>query len=393
MLDLQSLVDDLCDRLGRSVAVDDNHFKSAALSAQVGVIDRLREGEVLARRPEAATLAFMRSLGLAHARDTVQVPANAQLGSLPRYCFPIRTEDRLLGFMWIIDVPPLTPTEIELIVSYRDRMRDALAANFERRDALFRGSNELTQRLIGQGDESALTDAARAGLLPSFGQAAVWSVALSTHLETAEPLTSAELVDLLDDLHSATRVGSFIGTTTEQRLTFITRFDSGTAGQTSLLEALDHASRRKWVRPIGVGTSTLGTGEDPRDVADQAMFAASVSMWERGGRLLQWADLGAWALLKDRALDADLVQTLSPEAHMLTSHESDTHWRTLLAYLDSGCDAAATCDALHIQRATLYYRLGRVRALVGEHVLADGWARSSAHIALRAWKARTQADR
>lgn len=97
MLDLQSLVDDLCDRLGRSVAVDDNHFKSAALSAQVGVIDRLREGEVLARRPEAATLAFMRSLGLAHARDTVQVPANAQLGSLPRYCFPIRTEDRLLG--------------------------------------------------------------------------------------------------------------------------------------------------------------------------------------------------------------------------------------------------------------------------------------------------------
>lgn len=55
---------------------------------------------------------------------------------------------------------------------------------------------------------------------------------------------------------------------------------------------------------------------------------------------------------------------------------------TLERYLDSGCDARATAERLHLHRTSLYYRLGRIEELTGRD-LSAGPDRLELHLALK----------
>lgn len=385
MFDLQSLVDDLGERLGRSVVLGDMHNQQIAVSAQLGEVDRIRVDEVLTRRTDPAVAAFMASLGLASLTAPLRIPANPGLGSLPRLCAPLRTESGPLGFLWIIEAPLLSGDELRLVDAYTARIRDAFASGIERVNANLRSSIELSRALLCDGRRQTLADAGRSGLLLSIGQVEVWNFIVTGEAEHAEP-TTADLTELLADVHLTTQAGACIGTPFEHRLSAVARVLPGDEESFGLNQAVERSCARKGWRLVSAGKSSLGSGDDPRDVHEQAIFAASVARWEQDA-VRDWSDLGAWTLLKGQTLDDRHVRMLSRGAHALISRGQGSHWQTLLTYLDCGGDAARACEALHVQRATLYYRLNRVKEIAGEGILADGWERTSAHLALRLWRA------
>ncbi|MBB5953490.1 hypothetical protein FHS29_000060 [Saccharothrix tamanrassetensis] len=103
----------------------------------------------------------------------------------------------------------------------------------------------------------------------------------------------------------------------------------------------------------------------------QALAAAELSSLDPAlPRVARWSELGAYRLLLGAAPDGVLAGL------------SDVLLATLEAYLDAGCDARATAEALHLHRTSLYYRLGRIAAVTGRD-LADGQVRLELHLALK----------
>ncbi|NUT93273.1 MAG: helix-turn-helix domain-containing protein [Saccharothrix sp.] len=120
-----------------------------------------------------------------------------------------------------------------------------------------------------------------------------------------------------------------------------------------------------------VGVSEPHPPERAGGAYQQALAAAELSSLDPSlPRVAHWSDLGAYRLLLGDPADGVLAG-LSP-----------TLLSTLEAYLDSGCDARATAEALHLHRTSLYYRLGRIAELTGRDP-ADGRARLELHLALK----------
>ncbi|WP_433274113.1 PucR family transcriptional regulator [Actinosynnema sp. CS-041913] len=120
-----------------------------------------------------------------------------------------------------------------------------------------------------------------------------------------------------------------------------------------------------------VGVSDPHPPDRAGSAYQQALAAAELSSLDPTlPRTAHWSELGAYRLLLGAPPDGVLAGL------------SDVLLRTLEVYLDSGCDARATADALHLHRTSLYYRLGRIAAVTGRD-LADGGARLELHLALK----------
>ncbi|MFV0433900.1 MAG: helix-turn-helix domain-containing protein [Leucobacter sp.] len=137
------------------------------------------------------------------------------------------------------------------------------------------------------------------------------------------------------------------------------------------------------------GAAGRGLGDDPDP--EPGASPAHPPRRPRSGHaadappMLAWEQLGAWTLLRGRDATAATVRDLSPAVAELLARGRDDLADTWLVYLDENRDATNTCARLHIGRATLYHRLRRIRECVGFEAVSDGWATTSAHLALRLW--------
>jgi hypothetical protein len=104
-VELQDLVDDLAETVGRPVALEDRRWRLLAFSAHTELEDRVRQASILARAAPPEVVAWLDTLGLERAEDIVDTPANAAIGMGPRTCAPVRHDGALLGFLWVIPGP------------------------------------------------------------------------------------------------------------------------------------------------------------------------------------------------------------------------------------------------------------------------------------------------
>ncbi|MFB9962665.1 helix-turn-helix domain-containing protein [Sinosporangium siamense] len=168
-------------------------------------------------------------------------------------------------------------------------------------------------------------------------------------------------------------------------LAFVTR-EAG--GREPLIVELVHASATRRLMSLKAVGRTRGAASDPgRELFERAGFAARPVFRTDPPAMRSWEELGAWTLLRGREWSLETVRELSPGAAELAREPEGMLARTWLAYLDCNRDAPRTRARLHIHRATLYHRLGRIRERAGDEVIGDGWATSSAHLALRLWAA------
>src|SRR5262245_61588729 len=105
MSDPQELVNALAVDLERPVGIDDRRFRAIAYSSHDAGVDPVRMASILQREAPAEVIEWLESLGLRDAGSFVRVPANPGFEMSARVCLPIRFEEQLLGFLWLIDEP------------------------------------------------------------------------------------------------------------------------------------------------------------------------------------------------------------------------------------------------------------------------------------------------
>ncbi|QSE91720.1 helix-turn-helix domain-containing protein [Rhodococcus pseudokoreensis] len=380
--EMQALVDDLADALHRSVAVDNPRFELLCASAQTGPIDQIRVTAIIDRAPPEPPLPWMLSLGVATSTEPVRLPRNEDYGMLPRVCFPIRREGALLGYLWLFDEPPVTEPEMSDAGSTVSALAPLLASDDteirRRADELARLLTAATTR---QTASAAVREALDSGHLPPRGDLRV-HVAEVRRRRRGKP-ANQDNRDLELELARRRLARPFLARYTDDRLVTVSM--NTTAGEIREVEStLTRAVHAAGYEVVGAGTAAADTADELEESTHRAQFAAELSSPNTGStRFQQWEDLGSWRLLYGRPLRQDTVRNLSADADRLLRNGSVEHWKTVVAYLDAGRRVDATCEALSIHRATLYYRLNRIRELLGDQALDDGWRATALHVALK----------
>lgn len=186
---------------------------------------------------------------------------------------------------------------------------------------------------------------------------------------------------------------TFIGQHDEV-LYFVGKAARPVAGESSGDPAADAVMREaasRSLRILGIGSARLGRKDDDlAAAAQQARQAAEIVAWlPHLGGVADISQLGPWVLLD--AIDADGAQvaTFSPAAVRLWEDDNPLQLETVETFLDSCGRVRDACELLHIHRTTLYYRLDNLPDEV-RSALDDGVSRSALHICLkllRYWQA------
>ncbi|MFC4120527.1 PucR family transcriptional regulator [Nonomuraea zeae] len=375
---LQNLLEDLAEQLGHGLTVDSVDGRLIAYSTQDAHADPARIASILSRRVTPEIQQWQNRHGIARATAPVRVPANAELGMRARVCVPIRHGQRCLGYLWIPHGDQaLDGAALEAATDASSALARCLAGRAGERE-------ELIRRLL---DRDRPGEAARdrlAGLDPSLlGAEIVVCAAVPIGRARVPGLSATEFGRLGTELPRALRAdptyaGGFV---TATHVITLARH-GGPDGAPRHPAVLDRALRGAARRPFAIGVSDPARFqvEPVRHAYGQARAAADAAVRDPAlPRILPWSGAGPYRmLLGEPPLAPDPV--LVP---LERAGDSAQLLRTLETYLDLGCDVQRTAASLHLHRTTVYYRLGRIAAVLGAD-LRDGLVRTHLHLALKA---------
>ncbi|MET0134305.1 MAG: hypothetical protein ABW215_12005, partial [Kibdelosporangium sp.] len=101
--ELQVLIDELADELGRSVVIDDPAVRMLCASRHFGDEDDLRVRAVLQRDAGPEVSAYVLGQGVARWARPGTIKGRADLGMRARLCVPLRERGELLGLLMVIE--------------------------------------------------------------------------------------------------------------------------------------------------------------------------------------------------------------------------------------------------------------------------------------------------
>ena len=180
---LQHIAEQLARDLGRSVIIDDAALRPLAITAQTGRLDRSRVEAVLQRQTSARLRRKLAGLGVFSAREPISIPGDPGRATLPRLCLPLRADDQLLGFLWLIDEPALTTEQTGRAQAAAAQAAYVLAQRAVQADSQFAMLGELADGPLGAQEEvrerAAATLAGQAALTgqPPYALAVIRPVA------------------------------------------------------------------------------------------------------------------------------------------------------------------------------------------------------------------------
>jgi hypothetical protein len=373
--DLQDLVDDLADAVGRPVALEDRRWRLLAFSAHTELEDRVRQASILARAAPPDVVAWLDTLGLERAGELVDTPANPAIGMGPRTCAPVRHDGVLLGFLWVIPGPAALDAaqRATLVATAREAATTLWVARA--------GGDEAHARiaaLLGEllDDPDAAVRARAAGELAARqgwlrGGAAGFAVALTEGADAAEVAERARRRWHADDL--VWRVRGEVATV----IAHLGGGHDASALARALVDAgAAHAAASAPLTDLAAARDALG-GAGAALIAVQHVAAL--------GPAAAHDDLGSWPAVA-RLWDASGRPGVPAPLPALLQARSGVELAVALeATLDAAGDVAAAARELHVHRATLYRRLARAEELTGL-ALDRGDDRLRIHLALRMWR-------
>ncbi len=372
-VELQDLVDDLAATVGRPVALEDRRWRLLAFSAHTELEDRVRQASILARAAPPEVVAWLDTLGLEHAGDTVDTPANAAIGMGPRTCAPVRHDGTLLGFLWVIPGPVALDADerATLVATAREAATTLWAQRAGGGEAHARIAALLAE-LLDDPDAAIRTRAAgELAARQGWTRSAAFAVALTESADAAEIAERARRRWHADDLVWRVRgdvatVIAHLGGAHDPAALARALVDAGAVESAASSPFVELAAARE---ALGGAGATL--------IALQHLAAL--------GPAAAHDDLGSWPAVA-RLWDASGRPGISaPLPALLGARGGVELVQALEAMLDAGGDVAAAARTLHVHRATLYRRLGRVQELTGL-ALDRGDDRLRAHLAVRMWR-------
>ena len=373
---LQVIAEQLAAALERSVIIDDAALRPVAVSAQTGLVDASRIEAVLQRRTSARHRQMLTDRGIFKAREPVPIPAR-EPGSLPRLCLPLAHRDQLLGFLWLIDEPPLTAAQVQRAQAAAAQAARLLHQRAARQTAEFGTFAGLADALLHADDgdraEAArkLTDEAALTGSPPY------ALGLIRYLADAPASQRDSLLQVAGDLRRRAAPGSFVlATPGERELVAITTQDA--------TGPLRDAVRALPGPPLVIGTAgAVAALEAVHAELDNARYAAEVAAAVPAfGRAADWGELDSYAVFQYLPRDPAAPERICRGITALLTERTGIYEATIRAYLDCGANVQQAAALLHIHRTTLYWRLGRVTDLLAVD-LSRGDDRLKLHLALK----------
>lgn len=372
--ELQSGIERWSASLAAPLALFDVHDELVVHSSHHGEVDDVRRESILTRTPVAEIRALMPSLRLAERHAPFPAPVPDGLQMLPRVVVPLHSAGRFLGSVWISDPertlvhdPRLAEAATELAGLLDFHQRPTARTELTRRHraaATLRG-------LLGEGGRG---DEAWQELGTTTGRTGA-----ETTLVVAHPTTPALTAGVVARSHG--RDGVLLLEDAAHTAVWAVLSD-GAQTPELVHGALDIMSSGQAGPPLGA-SAPVAWGGDLRPALREARDAAraAATFTELRG-IAHWPRLGVVgaALLLERATPRfwESFEALRGLAAVPAPLR-----RTAETFLDLAGDASATARVLATHRATIYYRWGRLEALLG-HPLRDGDLRTSLHLALKA---------
>jgi PucR family transcriptional regulator, proline-responsive transcriptional activator len=394
--DVQQLLDTIASESGTGASVDDLAGQLVAYSTHRGRADDARVRALLERRSPEDVRAWETSHGTATAVHPLVIPANDELGMSARICIPLVHRGIRAGLLFLIS-DEASPTGDQATAT-----ADRLAGRTEALAALIYESStpRLDDRRVREG---ALLDACRGDglaarrLAESTGPATTGQGFLVTVTllrgdgSTSERDAEHDLAQTRVAAHQVLSPRTLVHAVTHRQVVSVLRArpsepsaDAATDAATDVHDRLAHVLPA--AGPTGVALARdLATETDVAHA--RALTAAQAAAVDPAlADVTAWSDIGVYRLLT-RLADA------APRSELLDRLAQAPNGEVLLSTLESVYDhpggVQAAAGALHLHRTSLYYRLGRIRDLLGADPL-NGQTRTELHLALklRRWERR-----
>lgn len=398
--ELQPIVDELANRLHRSVAIDDPAIRLLAASRHFGDEDEVRVRSVLDRSVDPGLTDRVLALGISRWASPGRVDVGTETGAKPRLCVPVRCNGLLLGFLWLIDTAnDLSEEEITAADEAATRAGVVLYRRLLVRERL-RGRQEAILRELVSSDETLRAQAIEdlraeqvvdgVSRLRVLAAQAVVARALSGHTVAIEAA--------LEEGVRAAPGDSALMVVHRSRGWLLLSGEEVPAPVADRMRRRFHELAGTELA-VGVGTTVAGL-DRVIDSYRQALLAVKAArLVPAFDGVARWGELGPYDLLLRVPAEDVLAGSHLPEMRRLA--EADRHGvlvETLSAYLDHAGDAQRASDLLCIHRATLYQRLRRIEQVTGCDLRA-GDDRLTLHLGLKlhtlamAYESQSESDR
>jgi hypothetical protein len=373
---LQVTAEQLADVLQRSVIIDDAALRPVAISAQTGLVDDGRIQAVLQRRTSPRHRRLLTERGIFTAREPVRIPA-LEAESLPRLCLPLRHRDHLLGFLWLIDEPPLTTAQIQRAEAAAAQALRLLQQRSARRAAEFDTSAALADSLL-QGEEQDRATAAR----KLSDEAALtgtppYALAVIRYQVHTPPAEGDDLLRAAGDLRRRAALGRFVLATPGQHELVAITTRGAVASLRDAVRALPGV-------PLVIGTAgaVMRMEEVHAELGNASYTAEVAAAVPTFGRAADWDELDSYAVFQHLPRDEAAPERICRGITALLTEGTRMYETTIRTYLDCGANAQQASALLHIHRTTLYWRLARVTDMLRID-LSRGDDRLKVHLALK----------
>ncbi len=381
--ELEQLVDDLANRLQRSVVVDDPTIRLIYSSRHFGDEDPQRIRAVLQHDVGGAATAHILGCGVDTWSAPGPVPARDDLGMAQRWCAPLRWHGHFLGVLMVIDGADSLS---------EDERRDISACGADISAMLHRDGTQGPGLREAAVADTLATDARRRsdGLSAlrdddEFRDTGACTVSTVRVLGELDPIrveaVMRSILDILTKARSATVAYSVHGVQTAL-------LQMGPSANAAVARGLSTTICERAKTTIGERV-VCGISAPRHDIIQawdglrHSDIAADAATRVPGlGPVCTFEEIGPYAVLMqlpEAALTADLLP--AQLTALLAADPSGTLIDTLRTYLDHAGNSARTAQSLHIHRTSLYYRLGRIRELTGAD-LDDGRTRLALQLGL-----------
>lgn len=388
---VQTAIEDLADRLHRSVAVDDAALRLVAASTHFEEADPARLGSLVDRVVAGEAREYLLRAGIMSWQGVHRTSPDATAGSKhARVCFPLRSRYELLGFMTIIEDDPLTDEEMAAAEQTARELQNVMASHAQ---AVADRELEL-EPLVHSLLSPAIADRSRAarsladlGVFRGSKHFCSIVVSIAHDWDSSDDGPARDLVRRALRHATAGLVSAsyaYTASDTESYLVAGYRIQPA-ADELRRVANLVHHEITK-LSPWLTEASVIGVGLPQEELTslpvslDQARHAIRIGR-SQATAVNTWADAPVDSLLSV-LLVPEYSSQLLPEVLRTLNGEPQETLRLLETFLDNACNVVDTAEQLHLHRTTIYYRLKRIQTLTGLN-LASGHDRLMVHLWLK----------
>ncbi|MEV7075756.1 helix-turn-helix domain-containing protein [Streptomyces sp. NPDC093990] len=388
---LRELIEELAERLRRSVVLDDPLIRLILSSRHFEDADPVRIRGLLQGRADSEVIRYILDQGVAQWTKPGYIEGRDDLGLLPRYCVPLWERGHLLGMLMVVSADKnLTVEETGAIDKSAQLIAAQMYAERVAAEAEESGAEESLRALLDT--SAAARGAAReqildTGLLPDTAHAVVSVLQVARSHEPPGQVETALRAALERFKRTRWAQGAVALTTDRAILLQVSEEPPDPrelkAQARRIMEALDTYLDAAAAPVLGIGGVQSGLSDAWVSCKQALVAARAARRTPRFERVGDWEELREYAVLlqlPDHALNASLLPR--PLRTLLAADGAPRLEETLRVFLEHAGSVPRTAEALQIHRTSLYYRLRQIQEITGLD-LDSGADRLALHLGLR----------